>query len=142
MANSAAVLEPLNPTFKIARAPTLPLDEAIPIKHDFCDTFLGPDFTGSTISFEETQRGNLKKDSNGNPIPIKTQRNKGHVKDSFKRKHNLSSSAKPWAFAESFLPYLQNKKDPKQSFSFDLLKQWTNLKADLAGAGEKVYKNE
>ena len=79
MTNSAAVLEPLNPTFKIARVPTVPLDKAlaghIPIKHDFCDTFVVPNFTGTTISFEETRQGNLKKDSNGNPIPIETQHN-------------------------------------------------------------------
>ena len=66
-----------------------------------------------------------------------TQRKKGHVKDSFKQKHNPLSTSKPWDFAEAFLLYLQDKKDPNQTFSFDLVKQWMNLKADLAGARKR-----
>ena len=64
------------------------------------------------------------------------------MKEYFKQKHKLLSLSKPWEFAESFLPFLQDAKNPKQTFSFDLLKQWTNTKAQIAGAGEKVYAKE
>ena len=125
MANSAAVVEPLNPTFNIARAPTLPAAEARlnPVKHDFNETFSIPKFYRVTIKYEETRRRTLKRDHEGNPIPIEDLRETGHVKEDFKQKHKLSSSSKPWKFAETFLPLLQDAKNPKQTFSFDLLKQ-------------------
>ena len=81
MANSAAVAEPLNPTFNISRSPTLPAEEARfnPVKHDFDETFSIPNFSGVTIKYEETRRRTLKRDHKGYPITVKDTRETGHV---------------------------------------------------------------
>ena len=131
MANSAAVVEPLNPSFSIARAPTLSAAEARfnPVKHNFNETFEVPNFSGVYHKYEQTRRKTLKRDHKGNPVTVETTRTTGRVKEDFKQKHKLSAYSKPWEFAEVFLPFLQDAKDPKQTFSFDLLKQWTNTKA-------------
>ena len=69
---NAPVVEPANPTFRIARAPTIPADEAgtVPIKYNFSETFQIPDFSGKRVTYERNRRGEVKKDVNGKPIKI------------------------------------------------------------------------
>ena len=65
----APVEEPLNASFKIARAPTILPEEAefVPVKHDFTERFKVPDFTGTSVKYEKNRGGILKKNANGNP---------------------------------------------------------------------------
>ena len=67
-------------------------------------------------------------------------RDKGCINDKVKRKYNLSSSSKPWDFAEVFLPFKENKKDDEH-FSFQLMTRWTNMKAVQSSAGSMTYKD-
>ena len=56
----------------------------------------------------------------------------------FKAKYKLTAESKPWEFAEVFLPLLKDEKD-KNSFAFESMMQWSNLKAALSGAGDTIY---
>ena len=139
--NIEAVVEPGNPTFRLVRAPTVPADEVgfVPSKHDFTELFDIPVFHGLKDSFLFDRRGNIRMEG-GKPLMESKPRDKGCINDKVKRKYNLSSSSKPWDFAEVFLPFKENKKDDEH-FSFQLMTRWTNMKAVQSSAGSMTYKD-
>ena len=112
-----------------------------PIKHNFNEEFDVPQFTGTSIKFETNRRGNLKTDKAGKPIPIRVPRDIGGIRPSFKQKYNLTANSKPWQFADVFLPF-QHKENDENLFSFEKLADWTNAKAIMNGAGNRIYKDE
>jgi len=67
-------IEPDNPTFKRARAPTVPQQdiEFVPTKHNFSATFHVPEFTASKDVFERTRKGGVKCNESGEPKTYKT----------------------------------------------------------------------
>ena len=57
----------------------------------------------------------------------------------------MSSTSTPLEVVDDFIPFSDGngKKFRKNdALSFDLLNEWTNNKAHMAGAGKKVYKGE
>ena len=142
-ANNTVVEEPANPTFRIGRAPTIPLQDAahVPVKHNFSESFAVPEFSGKHIKYELNRRGSRKRDCSGQQIFSEELRERGVPDPVFLSKHKLGPYSYPWEFANAFIPFHQDKKD-KNHFSFELLMQWTNLKAALAGAGTNIYKGE
>ena len=142
-ANNTVVEEPANPTFRIGRAPTIPLQDAahVPVKHNFSESFAVPEFSGKHIKYELNRRGSRKRDCCGQQIFTEELRERGVPDPVFLSKHKLGPYSYPWEFANAFIPFHQDKKD-KNHFSFELLMQWTNLKAALAGAGTNIYKGE
>ena len=126
-ANEAVVEEPLNPTFRIKRAPTVPVEDrdCVPIKHNYNEQFDIPDFTGIKTEYEFSRQGNIKNDVNGKPIQITVTRDRGRVDPDFKAKYKLTGKSKPWEFAEVFLPLLKDEKD-KNSFAFESMMQWSS----------------
>ena len=142
-ANNTVVQEPANPTFRIGRAPTIPLQDAahVPVKHNFSESFAVPEFSGKQIKYELNRRGSRKRDCSGEQIFSEELRERGVPDPVFLSKHKLGPYSYPWEFANAFIPFHQDKKD-KNHFSFELLMQWTNLKAALAGAGTNIYKGE
>ena len=139
------VQEPANPTFKLARAPTVSEKEEkyVPQKYNFPQRFEVPSFEAVKKEFEFDRRGNIKKGSQGNAIEIVSRRDNGCVNASFKAKYKLFASSKPWEVVNCFIPFESSgKKKGDISFSFDKLCEWTNCKATMAGAGSNVYKGE
>ena len=65
----------------------------------------------------------------------------GGIRPSFKQKYNLTANSKPWQFADVFLPF-QHKENDENLFSFKKLTDWTNAKAIMNGAGNRIYKDE
>eukprot|EP00536_Pseudo-nitzschia_multiseries_P006112 jgi/Psemu1/14483/gm1.14483_g len=111
-----------------------------PKKYNFTEVFDIPKFKAVKTEYKFDRRGNIWKNAAGIPITKCTPREKGCVEPDFQKKHGLSSKSHPWEFAEVFLPLYNDAKDKKNSFSFEDMKNWTNWKASLAGAGEKIYK--
>eukprot|EP00536_Pseudo-nitzschia_multiseries_P014798 jgi/Psemu1/40172/gm1.40172_g len=114
-----------------------------PKKYNFTEVFDIPEFKAVKTNYEFNRQGNIWKGAAGIPITKCAPREKGCVDPEFQKKHGLSSKLHPWEFAEVFLPLYNDAKDKKKnsSFSFEDMKNWTNWKASLAGAGEKIYKD-
>ena len=78
---------------------------------------------------------------NGNPIQITVPRDRGRVDPDFKAKYKLKGESKPWEFAKEFFPLLKDEKDSNNSFAFEFMMQWSNLKAALYDAGDTINKD-
>eukprot|EP00536_Pseudo-nitzschia_multiseries_P000427 jgi/Psemu1/970/gm1.970_g len=109
-------------------------------KYNFTEVFDIPKFKALKTEYEFDRWENIRKDAAGIPITMCTPREKGCVDPEFQKKHELSSNSHPWEFAEVFLPLYNDAKDKNSSFSFEDMKNWTNWKASLPCAGEKIYK--
>jgi len=118
LAAAIDVEEPLNEAFALARAPTVPANEAaIPPR---------PKQSSSTL-FDR---------------PVFTGKERGCPRESFLVKHKLTKDSLPVEFADAFFPMYANKEkddngDPMLSMEF--LAQNTNMRANLAFAGEATY---
>ena len=112
------VEEPVNEAFPRARAPTVPVEDAgVPPrpKQSFSTLFDRPVFTG---------------------------KQRGGPRGSFLAKHNLTKDSLPFEFADAFFPMYDNKErddngDPMLSMEY--LARNTNMRANLAFAGEATY---
>ena len=93
--------------FKAPRAPNIVAADAqfVPKKYKFHDTFVVPSFTGMREVAVTDRRGKQHVDRKGVPIKQKQIRMKGHVNDTFKQKHGLSSRSFPWEFVDAFIPF-------------------------------------
>ena len=156
VANKEVEQEPTNPTFINARGPTTQERDAnvtVP-KHSFAERFDIPLFTGRTKKIRRSRNGRIvwkKELVNDKRVPEydTTTRTKGCVNPKFKKKHKLSSKSLPHEIADVFLPLHRkgkglfpleddgptNTKVPKWRGDIQTVCDWTNLKADLAGAG-------
>ena len=137
-----AEVEPSNPSFKsqTTRAPTVEKEDEdyISIKHSFGETWNRPPFEGKYEEFQRTRRGNIRRDREGNVLKETVERRKGRVREDFLKKHGLTHNSVPADFVAPFLPFKKNKYSTarKEQPSFELFTRWTNLKANLVGAGE------
>ena len=137
-----AVDDPSNESFRVARPPTVPEEDAeVPFnqKYNFDLDITVPDFTATATIYELTARGNqILHPRTKEPKMKDVVRENGHVNPAFKTKHKLSKSSRSYEFADTMLP-LQSKYSPDGStargFSFANLTSWTNTKAILANAG-------
>ena len=69
----------------------------------------------------------------------------GTGKKVYKVEKKLSAASTPWEVANAFILFSDvngNKRISKDSFSFEILTEWTNNKAHMVGTGKKVYKGE
>jgi len=99
-----------------------------------------PSFTGIREVPVTDRRGKQRVDQKGVPIKQKQSRMKGHVNNTFKQKHGLSSRNFPWDFVDAFIPFKEDKRVKEANhFSFEKLTRWTNHKAIIAGAGSTTY---
>ena len=113
----------------------------VPVKHNFSESFAIPELSGKHIKYELNRRGSRKRDSCGQQIFSEELRERGVPDPLLLSKHQLGPYLFPWEFANAFIPFHQDKKD-NNHLSFELLMQWKNLKAALAGAGNNIYKGE
>jgi len=117
--------EPINVDFPTARAPTTPKEDVNiqpKPKQSFSTTFDRPVFTGRTVD------GGF--------------RSKGGPRHSFLQRHHLTKDSSPLEYAEAFIPMYENTErdhnnDPYLSMEF--LARNTNMRANLAFAGEALY---
>ena len=94
----AAVQEPANPTFLVARAPTISEKDAghVPNKYNFTDHFDVPPFTGMKKELLFDRHGKQQKDSSGKPLTNDTlQGDKGCINPDFKHNNELSANSSP-----------------------------------------------
>ena len=70
------------------------------------------------------------------PMIGKVQWGEGYVGPKFKKNHNLSNSAIPEDYAETFLPLSRNVQGNKEMMIFEQMTKWKNLKASISGAGQ------
>ena len=143
-----ATAEPENPTFNNAYAPTMKDAHAttmgggndyIPLKHNFTEIFERQEFDGKYEEVEKFANGTIKKHRDGSPILKVVRRTRGKPNLSFVKKHQLSSQSHPADFVEAFLPFRKNRLSDgsnKKYVSIELMTKWTNLKAELSGAGD------
>ena len=93
----------------------------------------------------DRQRNRKKDTTTGKPIHITTPREKGCVNPDFKIKYKLSATSMKWEVADAFISFSDGngkKCRTKDAFSLEILTEWTNNKAHMAGAGKKIYKGE
>ena len=118
----------------------------VPYKYKFYQRVAVPKFEAVETEPDLDRRGKPNKDTiTGKSIQITTPREKGCVNAAFKRKYKLSATSIPWEVAYDFITLSDGngkKRRTKDALSFDLLTEWTNKKAHIAGAGKKVYKRE
>ena len=133
---AVVVAEPENPTFRITRAPTISEKEAeyVPEKHNFAETFIVPEFKGVKTESVFDRRGNPRQQTKT------VLRDQGTINTAFRDKHKLSYASKPWEVMNAFLPFRNDKsiKD-SDSLSFEKMTNWTNTKAQMAGASSTIY---
>ena len=80
--------------------------------------------------------GRVKRKKSGEADRESTRRTTGCVDPAFIQKHNLTTSSQPEDYINILLPLKKNIHQGKEYISFQQLKQWTNIKASLAGAGK------
>ena len=136
------VQEPLNPRFKIARAPTIAERDAkyVPQKFNYPQQFDIPEFKAVKKELQFDRRGKAR-EVNGQPLVLTTPRLTGSTDTAFKAKHKLHGGSKPWEVADAFIPYRDTRKK-NDTFSFELLARYTNQKASFFGAGSTIYEDE
>ena len=137
-ADDTPVQEPANINFKKARAPTIPEEDAIhvPVKYNFSkNKFDVPEFKGKMQKVVRWANGNAKKDKNGKFLMESSNITAGCVNPDIIKKYNLTPESGPEEYINLIMPAGRNAHDGKEYFSFFLIKNWTNLKASLAGAG-------
>ena len=136
------VQEPLNPRFKIARAPTIAERDAkyVPQKFNYPQQFDIPEFKAVKKELQFDRRGKAR-EVNGQPLVLTTPRLTGSTDTAFKAKHKLHGGSKPWEVADAFIPYRDTRKK-NNTFSFELLARYTNQKASFFGAGSTIYEDE
>eukprot|EP00547_Thalassionema_nitzschioides_P014673 CAMPEP_0194238244 /NCGR_PEP_ID=MMETSP0158-20130606/5025_1 /TAXON_ID=33649 /ORGANISM="Thalassionema nitzschioides, Strain L26-B" /LENGTH=863 /DNA_ID=CAMNT_0038972445 /DNA_START=101 /DNA_END=2689 /DNA_ORIENTATION=- len=143
------VVEPENPTFKKAHAPTIDKEDAhfVCSKHNFAEQFDREPFCGTSDEMQlKKQRGkkdtySIKLDSNGQPMLNRVIRKKGSVSPFAMKEYKLTPQTQPEQYISIFLPHKNNPHSTKNKelLSFSLLARWTNWKAMLAGAGDTCY---
>jgi hypothetical protein len=107
----AVVEEPINESFSISQAPT------VPVKHNFDDVFDIPVFAGKANKFVLTQptRTNtttrIKLDRENEPITRVVTRDKGFIRPEFITANGLSKDSHPHQFADCFIPLFSKKKE-------------------------------
>ena len=148
---SSTAAEPANPTFKLARAPTVPEDEAanVTVKWDFAEKFARPVFLGRYKRLVMQRNGRQKMDTSGLPLTESVLRKKGMPDPEFVKKHRLSVESTPTEFVEVFIPYFLNPYNGKPKAnrvypSIQTWTEWTNKKAMLACAGAEgaIYEKD
>jgi hypothetical protein len=139
------VSEPQNPTFQFPRAPTVAKgDERVgPSKFNFSKyKFDIPQFTG-VKQVPKLHRGRVQMRGGKKvmeTIPIK----KGFMKHKAMTKHKLSPHSLPSEFINVFFPFKKNIQKGVngkvcEMLSIELITKWTNIKADMMGAGFAIY---
>ena len=138
-------VEPSNPTFFQARAPTVAVEDAahVPSKYNFSKyKFDIPDFTGTREERKKLRGGQLAKEKV--KVPIR----KGFMKPSVQKKLKLTPYSLPHEWVNVSIPFGKNvqsvKKDngdkrKEDMLSIDLLTKWTNIKGTMMGAGDSIY---
>ena len=117
------VVEPENPTFNMARAPTVEECNAthVPVKYNFSHEFERPSFGGVVKKVKRLKNGKIRKNADGNAIhDDEVRREKGCVNPEFIQKFNLSPSTTPSQYADIFLPLKTNIIRTKEYPSFQL----------------------
>ena len=146
--DSEKVDKPSNPTFKMARAPTIPEKDAVhvPAKYNFSKyKFAIPKFTG--VKEIEKVRQKRKRGA----LPSRRQYEKVHTTEGyFKKKviteNCLTTKSLPYHFVDIFIPFKKNMQTSqggvggeKEWLSIELITKWTNTKAIMNGAGDTTY---
>ena len=133
--------EPINANFPLARAPTVEEKDAAiqqKPKKSFSETFDRPVFSGRInrrVSY-------VKADGTTGYRDISTLRKEGRPNPTFLRSHGLNKESLPVEFAESFFPMYENTErdgNGDAMLSMEYLARNTNLRAQLAFAGEATY---
>ena len=141
--DSAAIQEPANPTFHIARAPNISEKDAghVPKKYNFSEHFDIHSFIGMKKEFLFDCRSKLRKDSSSGKPPTKytLPGDKDCVNPELKCKNKLSADSKPWVITDAFIPCEHKKKSADNYFSFAQMTEWTNIKATSAGAKATMW---
>ena len=147
--DTETVSEPLNPTFKLPRAPTITEQDAefVPPKYNFSDyKFSIPKFTGR-IEKEKVGRKKKKEVLPSKRRFEKVPQKEGYFKMDVIEKYKLTTRSKPHEFVEVYFPFAKKiAKKPgnsvaKEMFSIELITKWTNSKAIMNGAGDTTYKD-
>ena len=125
---SEAVVEPTNPSLKLARAPTIAEQDAefVTVKYDFDNRFDRPVFTGTKRILKRNRRGKLMREKDGKIMHSKPQvRTEGCVNPDFAKKPTLWSQTRPEEYAEIFMPFKKNlQSGRKDMFSFEQITRW------------------
>ena len=133
-----SVEEPTNPSFEKARAPTIDEEDAehVPVKYNFMKyLFIIPIFTGVCEIIARYANGTAKKNKDGSNQSETIPQTFGHVYPHFVKDFNITPATKPEEYMDILLPFKKNVVLGKEYISFQQITSWTNLKAELAGAG-------
>ncbi|GFH49623.1 hypothetical protein CTEN210_06099 [Chaetoceros tenuissimus] len=143
-ADEKPVSEPKNKRFKLPRAPTIEARDAsfVPTKHNFSAyTFERPKFEGQYKQLQLDRFGKPKYiHRTGHFLTQETERLKGVFDLDLAKSFNLTPNSHPHEFVDMFLPFTKSKaKKLKGCWSFEEAADWSNCKAILAKAGERIY---
>jgi hypothetical protein len=117
-------------SFNLARAPTVPEDEADNVtvkKWNFAEKFERPGFLGRYPKLVKMRNGRQKMDANGLPVSEFAVREKGMPDPEFVKKHKLSVNSTPTEFIEVFVPFYLNPYNgkPKKDRVYPSIQTWT-----------------
>ena len=94
-----------------------------------------PPFTALTKIIARYSNGTPKKEKDGSNKSEDVLRMWGHVNPEIVKKYGINPASKPEDYAEILLPLNRHDWIGKEWLSFHQIARWTNLKAELAGAG-------
>ena len=137
--------KPANPTFSQPRAPTIEERDAgfVPVKHNFKEVFDRPVFKAKREEIELGRNNTLKLNHDRSIKRHTVSRVEGGVNPTMMDRFQLNTKSTPTDYMEIFLPFEKNRyfSNKKELISISQLRDFTNRKAFLAGAGDSCYQD-